>query len=84
MANYAEFICAVGSMRIAQKEYFKSRDKKSLYRAWETERCVDNMLSELLTPPSSANELNTPNGSSEQQDPTTEDVTEQSDKNAPF
>lgn len=84
MANYAEFICAVGSMRIAQKEYFKSRDKKSLYRAWETEKCVDNMLTELLAPPSSANELNTTHGSAEQQDPTTENVTEQSDQDAPY
>lgn len=84
MANYAEFICAVGSMRIAQKEYFKSRDKKSLYRAWETERTVDNMLTELLAPPSSANELNTPNGSSEQINPTNDDVTDGSTQHAPY
>lgn len=84
MVNHAEFICAVGSMRIAQKEYLKTRDKKSLYRAWDCERAVDNMLAEMLNPPSSANENNTPDGSPELLNRTDEESSPGKDPNAPF
>lgn len=84
MVNHAEFICAVGYMRNAQKVYLKTRDKKDLYRAWDCERTVDNMLAELLNPPSSANENNTPHGSAEQPDRTDEESSPENDHNAPF
>lgn len=84
MVNHAEFICAVGSMRIAQKEYFKTRDKKDLYRAWDCERAVDNMLAEMLNPPSSANENHTPHGSAEQPDRTDAESSPENAPDAPF
>lgn len=84
MNKTALFICAVGSMRLAQKEYFKSRDKKDLYRAWDCERAVDNMLTELLMTPGCENEKNTPYGSTEQPNPTEQTDTEESQEKPPF
>lgn len=84
MKNFTEFVCAVGYMRTAQKRYFKTRDKKDLYRAWDAEADVDKMLNDLVTSPGSANEMNTPNGSSEQQNPQDPQTTEETPSEAPY
>lgn len=84
MNKTALFICAVGSMRLAQREYLKTRDKKDLYRAWDCERTVDNMLSELLMAPGSENEKNTPYDSTEQPNQTEQTNTEEEQEKPPF
>ena len=61
MITFAELVCAVGTMRAAQKQYLRSKDKKDLYHAWNMERSVDQMLEQCFAqapaqPPGSANE----------------------------
>lgn len=84
MKSISKFVCAVGSMRIAQKEYFKTRDKKDLYRAWDAERVVDNMINDFFTTPGSEKENYTPNGSSEQPNEPTPTPTEEQQEGATF
>ena len=43
-----EFIELVREMRNAQREYFKTRDKKVLQRSKELERKVDSFLEQLV------------------------------------
>lgn len=62
MTNFSELVCAVATMRAAQKQYFKTKDKKDLYHAWNMERAVDQMLEEAFKPlnavaPGSENEI---------------------------
>lgn len=62
MATLSELVCCVSTMRAAQKQYFKSRDKKDMYHAWNMERAVDQMLEQFFAPmqtssPGSENEI---------------------------
>lgn len=62
MVNFHELVCAVSTMRTAQKQYFRTKDKKDLYHAWNMERAVDQMLEQCFAPiqqssPGSANEI---------------------------
>lgn len=62
MISFSELVCAVSTMRSAQKQYFKTKDKKDLYHAWNMERAVDQMLGSAFAPiqnasPGSANEI---------------------------
>lgn len=62
MATLSELVCCVSTMRAAQKQYFKSRDKKDMYHAWNMERAVDQMLDQFFAPmqtgsPGSENEI---------------------------
>lgn len=50
MATFSEFLCAVGAMRAAQKQYFKTKEKRDLYHAWNMERAVDQMLEQAFAP----------------------------------
>lgn len=50
MATFSELICAVGAMRAAQKQYFKTKEKRDLYHAWNMERAVDQMLEQAFAP----------------------------------
>lgn len=84
MKNFTEFVCAVGYMRKAQKKYFKTRDKKDLYRAWDAEAEVDKMLNDLISSPGSEKESNTTHGSAEQPDEQTPTPTEEQHDGAPF
>lgn len=61
MISFSELVCAVSTMRTAQKQYFRTKDKKDLYHAWNMERAVDQMLEQCFAPiqqssPGSANE----------------------------
>ena len=61
MITFAELVCAVGTMRAAQKQYFRTKEKQDLYHAWNMERAVDQMLEQCFAsapamPPGSANE----------------------------
>lgn len=80
MISFSELVCAVSVMRSAQKQYFKTKDKKDLYHAWNMERAVDQMLENAFAPvsavsPGSENE-NPPSASAEQ---TQEDLPPQQD-----
>lgn len=44
MTTFEEFACLVRSMRIAQRDYFRTRSTDSLKRAKELERKVDKEL----------------------------------------
>lgn len=62
MITFAELVCAVGTMRVAQKQYFRTKEKQDLYHAWNMERAVDQMLEQCFAsapaqPPGSANEI---------------------------
>lgn len=62
MISFSELVCAVSTMRSAQKQYFKTKDKKDLYHAWNMERAVDQMLESAFEPiqnvsPGSVNEI---------------------------
>lgn len=62
MIKFSELVCAVSTMRTAQKQYFRTKDKKDLYHAWNMERAVDQMLEQCFAPiqqasPGSANEI---------------------------
>lgn len=75
MTNFHELVCAVATMRAAQKQYFKTKDKKDLYHAWNMERAVDQMLEDAFRPleevaPGSA--METPPRSEERNDPAVE------------
>lgn len=50
MTTFSELVCAVATMRAAQKQYFKTKDKKDLYHAWNMERAVDQMLEDAFRP----------------------------------
>lgn len=50
MATFSELVCAVGAMRAAQKQYFKTKEKRDLYHAWNMERAVDQMLEQAFAP----------------------------------
>lgn len=50
MATFSELICAVGAMRAAQKQYFKTKEKRDLYHAWNMERAVDQILEQAFAP----------------------------------
>ena len=84
MKNFSEFVCAVGYMRTAQKKYFKTRDKKDLYRAWDAEAEVDRMLNDLITTPGSEKENHTPNDSSELPNEQTPETTAEQPEEAPY
>ena len=45
-----QFVAAVKEMRIAQKEYFRTRDKKSLQRSKSLEKMVDELLAKYDNP----------------------------------
>lgn len=87
MISFSELVCAVSTMRTAQKQYFRTKDKKDLYHAWNMERAVDQMLEQCFTPmqqasPGSANETTpSPAGLNCQtaQPPTSEDLYQQQD-----
>lgn len=75
MTTFSELVCAVATMRAAQKQYFKTKDKKDLYHAWNMERAVDQMLEDAFKPidagaPGSA--METPPRSEERNDQTLE------------
>lgn len=62
MVTFSEIVCATQMMRLAQKKYFKTRDKKDLYSAWHAEKQVDELLEQCFTtatptPPGSAHEI---------------------------
>lgn len=50
MITLSELVCAVSTMRTAQKQYFRTKDKKDLYHAWNMERAVDQMLEQCFAP----------------------------------
>lgn len=50
MTTFSELVCAVSTMRAAQKQYFKTKDKKDLYHAWNMERAVDQMIEDAFRP----------------------------------
>lgn len=80
MISFSELVCAVSVMRSAQKQYFKTKDKKDLYHAWNMERAVDQILEAAFTPvqavaPGSENEI-PPSAPAE---PKQEDLTQQQD-----
>ena len=50
MIQFSELVCAVSTMRTAQKQYFRTKDKKDLYHAWNMERAVDQMLEQCFAP----------------------------------
>lgn len=80
MISFSELVCAVSVMRSAQKQYFKTKDKKDLYHAWNMERAVDKMLEDAFASvkegaPGSGNEI-PPSASAEQ---TQEDMPPQQD-----
>lgn len=80
MISFRELVCAVSVMRSAQKQYFKTKDKKDLYHAWNMERAVDQLLESAFAPvqggsPGSENEI-PPSASAEQ---TQEDLPPQQD-----
>lgn len=50
MIKFSELVCAVSTMRTAQKQYFRTKDKKDLYHAWNMERAVDQMLEQCFAP----------------------------------
>jgi hypothetical protein len=50
MISFSELVCAVSVMRSAQKQYFKTKDKKDLYHAWNMERAVDQLLESAFAP----------------------------------
>lgn len=61
MISFAELVCAVGTMRAAQKQYFRTKQKQDLYHAWNMERAVDQMLEQCFSsapaqPPGSVKE----------------------------
>ena len=45
-----QIIAAVKEMRDAQREYFRTRDKKSLQRSKSLERIVDELLAKYYNP----------------------------------
>lgn len=80
MISFSELVCAVSTMRSAQKQYFRTKDKKDLYHAWNMERAVDQILDQCFAPmqqmpPGSANEK-TPS-SAELNDPTAQPQTQE-------
>lgn len=80
MISFSELVCAVSVMRSAQKQYFKTKDKKDLYHAWNMERAVDLMLEQAFASvkggsPGSENEI-PPSASAEQ---TQEDLHQEQD-----
>lgn len=80
MISFSELVCAVSVMRSAQKQYFKTKDKKDLYHAWNMERAVDQMLEQAFASvkegsPGSENEI-PPSASAEQ---TQEDMPQEQD-----
>lgn len=80
MATFSELVCAVGAMRAAQKQYFKSKEKRDLYHAWNMERAVDQILEQAFAPiqagspgsekenPPRSDERNSPSEQSMQED----------------
>lgn len=80
MIRFSELVCAVSTMRTAQKQYFRTKDKKDLYHAWNMERAVDQMLEQCFAPikqgsPGSEREitpspagLNDPNAETQEQE----------------
>lgn len=84
MKKFAEFVCLVGTMRRAQNKYFQTREKKDLYRCWDLEKEVDATIVAMMTAPGSENEKNTPNGSSEEEEPNNQPEAPQTEEKLPF